>query len=105
MQTNVSGVGGSPYYYSGSAPPTPNVWTNTSISVSSRLTYSTLYGYLNTPAVQQQIADALAGCEPTRRGGCGACLRGIPFYDVVPAARLLTPAVPCPRLPPQPTAA
>ena len=53
---------GAPYYYTGPATG-PNLFTNTSVSVDSRLTYSQLYSLLSTPTVTQDIAHILSPSE------------------------------------------
>ena len=59
-QPNVTGISSAPYYYTGPATGA-NLFTNTSVSVDSRLSYSQLYSLLSTPAVTQEIASGLSG--------------------------------------------
>lgn len=55
---------GAPFYYTGSIPALPNVFTNTTIVVSSRVGgYNQLYNILGAPRVQQAIQNEISGGE------------------------------------------
>ena len=65
-QPNVSNPAGAPYYYTGSTAGA-NLYTNTSISVDTRLTYSELTDLLNTAAVAASIQSQISGGERARQ--------------------------------------
>ena len=65
-QPNVSNPAGAPYYYTGSTTGA-NLYTNTSISVDTRLTYSELTDLLNTAAVAASIQSQISGGERARQ--------------------------------------
>ena len=70
MQANVADPTGEPYFYGGNATGA-NLFTNTSISVDSRVTTDTLTKYLDTGNVEQAIAADLSGCAcPLARPAC-----------------------------------
>lgn len=70
----MTGLGGAPFFYAGAAPPSGNLFTNTSIRVSQGLDgYPQLDRLLNTPAVGQRISAglrALGERQPCRRCCC-----------------------------------
>lgn len=65
-QPNVSNPAGAPYYYTGSTAGA-NLYTNTSIIVDTRLTYSELTDLLNTAAVAASIQSQILGGERARQ--------------------------------------
>ena len=69
----MTGISSAPYYYTGPATGA-NLFTNTSVSVDSRLSYSQLYSLLSTPAVLQDIAHILSTSEQHDSQPWGRCL-------------------------------